>query len=264
MKFFIEAVNLLGPGLNGWQQSMPVLREEVELTSLTMAPVEVHHLPANERRRMTATLKLSLAVLEEFIHTESFNSTQTATVFASSCGDIEIACNICQALTQPDRPVSPTQFHNSVHNAAAGYWSIALKSNKPSTSISAYDSTFAAGLLEVATLALTEQRQALLVAYDQVPVAPVGLVRKVTWPFATALLVSAEKTTRSLCEVSLHLHTGLQDTVLKNKVLESIRISNPAARSLPLLKAIADKASLELSLAYLDDSHVQLDIRRCN
>ena len=161
MKLFIEAVNVLGPGLNGWQQSQPVLREEVTLTSLTMAPVVVQHLPANELRRMTATLKLSLSVLEELNRAESVDLAQTATVFASSCGDIEIACAICQALTQPDRPVSPTQFHNSVHNAAAGYWSIALKSHKPSTSISAFDSTFAAGLLEVATLALTEQHQAL-------------------------------------------------------------------------------------------------------
>ena len=34
---------------------------------------------------------------------------------------------VCTALTEPDYPVSPTRFSNSVHNAPAGYWSIAAK-----------------------------------------------------------------------------------------------------------------------------------------
>ncbi len=41
----------------------------------------------------------------------------------------------------------PTQFHNSVHNAVAGYWSIATKSTQPMTCLAAHDHSFAAGLL---------------------------------------------------------------------------------------------------------------------
>ena len=78
------------------------------------------------------------------------------TVFASSGGDSEVLDKICTALTLPDRPVSPTQFHHSVHNTPAGYWSIATGCTQPSLSLSAYDSSFSAGLLEAAALAWAE------------------------------------------------------------------------------------------------------------
>jgi len=42
-------------------------------------------------------------------------------VFASSGGDGHNCHEICQALSLEERLISPTRFHNSVHNAAAGY-----------------------------------------------------------------------------------------------------------------------------------------------
>ena len=47
----------------------------------------------------------------------------------------------------PNGTISPTQFHNSVHNAAAGYWHIAAGSAAPSLSVGGHDGAFAAGLL---------------------------------------------------------------------------------------------------------------------
>ena len=44
--------------------------------------------------------------------------------------------------------ISPTRFHNSVHNAAAGYWTIGAHCMQAATAISAYDASFAEGLLE--------------------------------------------------------------------------------------------------------------------
>ena len=69
-----------------------------------------------------------------------------ATVFASSDADLAIIHRICLALTATPRLISPTDFHNSVHNAAAGYWSIAAGARAASTTISAHDGSFAAGL----------------------------------------------------------------------------------------------------------------------
>ena len=62
--------------------------------------------------------------------------------------------------------LSPTKFHNSVHNAAAGYWSIGTGSYAPYTAISAYRYTFAAGLLETLAQVVSEGRPILLVAFD--------------------------------------------------------------------------------------------------
>ena len=47
-----------------------------------------------------------------------------------------------------DGQVSPTQFHNSVHNAAAGYWSIATGSQQAAHLPGCHDVTAAAALLK--------------------------------------------------------------------------------------------------------------------
>ena len=74
----------------------------------------------------------------------------------------DITHQICEALARPEREVSPTSFHNSVHNAPAGYWSIATGSRLASTSICAYDVSFAAGLLEAAAYATVEHQPVML------------------------------------------------------------------------------------------------------
>ncbi len=51
----------------------------------------------------------------------------------------------------------PTKFHNSVHNAAAGYWTIATGCLKPYTSVSGYYFTYGEGLLEAASQALERE-----------------------------------------------------------------------------------------------------------
>jgi hypothetical protein len=60
----------------------------------------------------------------------------------------------------------PTRFHNSVHNAPAGYWGIATGCTAASTSLCAYDATFAAALLETATQVQASGQAAVLVAFD--------------------------------------------------------------------------------------------------
>ena len=73
-----------------------------------------------------------------------------ATVFTSSSGDPDTIHQILETLASDQRELSPTRFHNSVHNAPAGYWSIATQSREPSTSLSHDDESFQAGLLEAA------------------------------------------------------------------------------------------------------------------
>src|SRR5690606_20828188 len=69
-------------------------------------------------------------------------------VFASSQGDLVIADYMCATLADEPATISPTRFHNSVHNAAAGYWTIGTGAMHPATALSAGDASFAQGLLE--------------------------------------------------------------------------------------------------------------------
>ncbi len=149
----IASIGLLAPGLAGWSASQAVLAGEQPYVAEPMPAAIGTLLPANERRRTTAIVKLALQVAQEAMAQRKM---QAHTVLASSGGDSEVLDKICVALTQPDRPVSPTQFHHSVHNTPAGYWAIATGCMLPSLSLSAYDGSFAAGLREAAALAWME------------------------------------------------------------------------------------------------------------
>ena len=147
-------------------------------------------LPATERRRSSTAVRLAIAVAQEALQTGGLRGDQVATIFASSDGDGEVTHQICEALATPEREVSPTSFHNSVHNAPAGYWSIATGSRLPSTSICAYDLSFAAGLLEAVAHTTVEHQSVLLVASDLPFPAPLHALRPVEHSFAAAFLLT--------------------------------------------------------------------------
>ena len=135
MRVCVEGVGLLGPGLCGWQTSRAVLAGSTPYVFAPTVLTASALLPAAERRRTGAPVKLALAVGHEAFTNAGRDAATTATVFTSSGGDGENVHQICETLASTDREVSPTRFHNSVHNAAAGYWGIATGSREASTSL---------------------------------------------------------------------------------------------------------------------------------
>ncbi len=238
----VESIGLMAPGLIGWPASQAVLTGEQPYAADPIPAALGTLLPANERRRTTATVKLALQVAQEAMSNDAGavrHALGVHTVLASSGGDSEVLDKICTALTQPDRPVSPTQFHHSVHNTPAGYWAIATGSTLPSLSLSAYDGSFAAGLREAAALAWMEQARVLLIAYDLPLPFPLSERRTITAPFAVALLLNPLDIPHRLALLRFPRETGGSATTLENPALDALRWGNPAARSLPVLCAIA-------------------------
>ena len=247
---YLEGIGLLAPGLRGWWESVSILKGTSAYRYQDMPAFRSSLLPANERRRTTRVINLVLQVAQEAVAQAGVEAKQLYSVFASSEGDSEVIDKICTALTRAERLVSPTLFHNSVHNAPAGYWSIATGCTLPSTSLSAYDDSFSAGLLEAATLVLIEQAWVLLVAYDYPTPFPLSEKRGLYTPFATALLLNSRKTAQTWARLQLQaLSHGVEDR-LDQEHLERLRTGNPAARSLPLLRAIAAGAACDVVLPY--------------
>src|SRR2546425_2877941 len=147
MRVFVEGVGLLGPGLRGWEAARRVLSGEEPFRPASTLIGASDLLPAAERRRTPVPVKLALAVGQEAFQNARRDAAATATVFTSSSGEGETLHHMCEALASAEREVSPTRFHNSVHNAAAGYWGIATRSREASTSLCAYDASFTAGPL---------------------------------------------------------------------------------------------------------------------
>ena len=167
----VAGIGMVAPGIENWAQGRERLLAGDPYDLATPLPkLASEILPANERRRITTHIKLALQCAQDAIAGGTLAPTDVATVFASSGGDLEIVDKIITSLGQPGKPISPTQFHNSVLNAAAGYWSIATHSHAASTSLSAHDASFAAGLLEAATQVEVEGHPVLLVASD--PLSP--------------------------------------------------------------------------------------------
>src|SRR2546426_11216517 len=137
-------VGLLGPGLRGWGAARRVLTGEEPFCSASTVIGTSDLLPPAERRRTPVPVKLALAVGQEAFENAGRDAAATATGFTSSSGEGETLHHMCEALASAEREVSPTRFHNSVHNAAAGYWGIATRSREASTSLCAYDTSFTA------------------------------------------------------------------------------------------------------------------------
>ncbi len=104
--------------------------------------------------------------------------------------------------------ISPTKFHNSVHNAAAGYWTIGTGCRKASTALAAARASFAEALLEAAVQATTDADPVLLVCYDVEARGPLSEVCKSTSVFGTALVLSQPDPTRTGPRLKLSITDG--------------------------------------------------------
>ena len=256
ISFQLLGIGLIGPGLDSWQASRQLLQAGGRhyLPGDTVIPAP-NLLRPNERRRTTPTIKLALAVAEQCVADAAIDPRDLFTAFASSHGDMQISDSLCRTLATEDKPVSPTLFHNSVHNAPAGYWSIATGSHCASTSLAVADASFPAALLEAVLQSRTSNSPVMLVCYDHPAPHPLSSVAPLASPFAVAMVVLAEENKPGLSLTLDHAETS----VMSHPELEQIRLGNPAARSLPLLQAIATGAATQISIPYLDQ-HLTIEL----
>jgi hypothetical protein len=239
---YVEAIGLVAPGLPGWQHSLATLSGAAPYVAQELAPYQPALLPPNERRRATQVVRLAFRVSEDALAGTDLPASALATVFASSDGDTDVMHRINHALAQPARMLSPTDFHNSVHNAAAGYWSIAVGSRLPSTSLAAHDASFASALTEAAALTLGDELDTLLTVYDMRMPVPLAAKRPIAEPFGVALVLTPRRTVRSVAALRLE-ETQQPETTLADAALERLRQTNPAARALPLLQLLARRSA---------------------
>ncbi|WP_308389619.1 beta-ketoacyl synthase chain length factor [Acidithiobacillus sp. AMEEHan] len=264
MKLFIEGIGLLAPGLSGWPASQDVLAGIIPyqgtLTPLPMATL----LPSNERRRAPEIVRVALAVGLEALTSSQRNPAQLPAVFASSGGEGNTIHEIMCTLADAEPALSPTHFHNSVHNVCAGYWSIATGSHQATTSVCAYDGSFAAGLLEAGAQAQISGA-ALLIAYDMPYPAPLGDIRSIGAPFfGIAFVLASAPSPMSVACLSMATGTETEPTLVPNPSLEVLRRHTPAARCLPLLCALAEKQPQVVVLDYLPGYSLPLEISFIN
>lgn len=267
MKIFVHGIGVLGPGIDNWDSCRNLFKEHRPYDGPGTPDPMPSILPANERRRSSEIVRWSLEVAQEAVQNSQLPPKDMAAVFASSGGEVGILHKICQSLASPVPIVSPTLFHQSVHNAAAGYWSIASGSQRPSTSLACYDSSFGGGLLEAATLLVGVQEEfVLFAAYDIPAPFPLNETRPLIAPFALAFVLGKHALPMSVSMLDITLLSEPKTKAsarLPQPSLESLRLGNPAARGLPLLQAIAKNLTTSVYLDFLDNLQLRIDHQPC-
>ena len=124
MKCKITGIGAWGGQFQNWSQLQAILAgAQLPKPDKPNSP-KPEIIPANERRRAPLPVKLAVEVSWQATRAAQVDPQATACTFASGLGDTEITDYMCRALNTAEKVLSPTKFHNSVHNAAAGYWTI--------------------------------------------------------------------------------------------------------------------------------------------
>jgi hypothetical protein len=259
---YIEGIGLLGPGLPDWLTSREVLSGQQPYQPHKTVLPSAALLPAAERRRSCAIVKLTLATGLEAIAAAGLDAASLPSVFSSSGGDGETCHTICEMLASDDRQISPTRFHNSVHNVAAGYWSIATGAMTPSSVLGAFDASFGAGLLEALTQVIVDDTRTVLLACDTPYPEPLYSARPIPDAFGVALVLAPQRSVRALAQITVCLTDASADQ-LDHAALENLRTAIPAARGLPLLRGITLRQEQHVVLDYLDSTRLAVTIAPC-
>ena len=260
---WIDGIGLIAPGLPDWASAAAVLRGEQPWQGAPSVLPAPALLPAAERRRASRVIRLALALGQEAATQAGADLTQLATVFAASGADGHNCHALCEQLAGSDRQISPTRFHNSVHNAAAGYWGIATRSMAPCQVICAYDGSLGAGLLDALAQVALDARPVLLIGYDSEYPEPLHAKRPLPDAAGMAWLLSPERGAMSLARI--HVTPGGQDapTTTPQPALEALRHTYPSLRALPVLQALAQQRGADLVLDYLPGHSLGVQVQPC-
>lgn len=255
-----EGVGVWSDTLQCWDASRDILCGHVDNVAKSAARPAPSLLAPTERRRAPESVLLAIEVAQQACTMANRDPCELPNVFASAYGDLAINDYLCSTLARAPHDVSPTRFHNSVHNAPAGYWSIATGCMASSTAISAGDASFGAGLLEAALLAQRGACAVLLAAYDVAAVGPLADVVPCRTAFGVALVLAPPSPrTKALMRVRAE-SAATAELAPEATVLHASYRDNPAARSLPLLTALAlrEPRTLKLAAGPALDLHMEI------
>ena len=241
IRVWVEGVGIVGPGFSDWLQASAVLRGDAAYAPAPTNLPAPEVLPPAERRRASRIVKATLAAGLQACRMAGRDPATLPNVFASSGGDGHNGHALCELLATDDRQISPTRFHNSVHNAASGYWSIATGATPAAQVLGAYDASFGAGLLEAMAQVELAGEAVLLVAGDSEYPPPLHAKRPILDTSALALVLTPARGANAIAELRLPRRGALGDgrvTPLAAAEVNGAAHAMPPTRGLALLAAM--------------------------
>ncbi|MFK7914329.1 MAG: beta-ketoacyl synthase chain length factor [Pseudomonadales bacterium] len=229
---------------------------------------------AKERRRAGLMINLAVEVAHQACEHAGIDKQLPPSVFVSAMGDTVITDYMCRKLAAPEKLLSPTKFHNSVHNAPSGYWTISAGNRAPSSFVGGFVQSFGAGLLEAASQCLDHQQPVLMVAYDIANAMPFGDIEPVAESLGIALLVApseldlvafaAPAATAQIAPCAAQLEyvvqTEVVETVPRHAALAELARANPVGGGLAVLEALAQQPQTAQTIALAAAPNATLQI----
>ncbi len=192
----IESIAFWASGLPSWEAACAFVASgalpEAVLPGSAASKPSPQLLAPNERRRAPESVAVALDVALAACVAAGRDPATLPSVFTSTHGDLSITDYMCARLTDDPRMISPTKFHNSVHNAAAGYWTIGAGCMQAANAISAYDASFAEGLIDALAQLAEGAGAVLLVGYDTGATGPLRSVHACSGLLGGALILARE------------------------------------------------------------------------
>jgi hypothetical protein len=185
----VTGLGFWSPALPSWPIARDVLLGLAPPPPGPPARVGARLLAPTERRRASDTIAIALEVAASACEMAKRDPCSLPSIFASTHGDLPINDYMCSTLVSTPLLCSPTKFHNSVHNAASGYWTIGTGCVKQSTALTAWMHTFANGLLEALVQSTADDTPVLFVAYDVAARGPLVAISPSAGLLAAALIL---------------------------------------------------------------------------
>ncbi len=245
---FIEGPAFWAPTLPGWDAARAAFRGEGALTEPPARRPAPQLLAPAERRRAPDTVALALEVASASVAAAGREPAGLPCVFASAHGDLAINDYMSTTLASTPTQLSPIKFHNSVHNAAVGYWTIGTGCREASNSLAAYRYSFAAALLEAAVQCAADQRPVLLVGFDVEAIGALATVTQSRGLLAVALVLAPQPGDHTVAAFDWSLATGASTPAALHSDAARSLTDNGMADALPLFETLARDPSGELKL----------------
>jgi len=189
---------------------------------------------------------MSVEVLEQAARMADAAVSSLPSVWATVHGEHSAAIAILGMMHKGEGKVSPTRFHNSVHNTASGYASIATANELPSTTLTGGGEIVPSAFIEAACLLEDQQRNVALVLADeplQFPFeradAPHGL--------ALAWVLSGQREGAFACIRDIQREKA--EPLSQSSYFGSLHVS----AALPLLEAIVKERAGNVALEFTAD-----------
>ncbi|MDH3375650.1 MAG: beta-ketoacyl synthase chain length factor [Gammaproteobacteria bacterium] len=274
MQFNVLGTGLWGPGFCDWASYVDLLGnvENVPTEAPATLSPKPDIIPPRERRRSPLYVRIAVEVATQACKEARLSPADIACVFASGMGDLEITDYMCRTLATDPKLLSPTKFHNSVHNAAAGYWSISTGCQQPVSSVSGFDFTAPVALLEAGVFSSAEQRPVLLVMFDISTPATFDNFFPIDEAFAAAMVLAPSSiaprenaiNTRvlTISRTSGSAQWPALELPEQCKFLHTLYTTNPSARILTLLDQIRRGDSSPIQMPMGKDAVLSLSLSR--